>query len=125
MTVEGIVLVLAALVFLGVAVQGLFLPRRIVEPLGGSLVTPSFANEIRANYGGMHLAMAVLLVIGAARKEFALPALALLFAFCAGLCLGRAWSWLRDGAPNKFVRIFFALEGVGALAAAALMAARR
>jgi len=117
----AVVLAAAALVFLAVGVQGLFVPRRIVEPLGGSIVSASFANEIRANYGGMHLAMGVLLAIGAARSQFVVPALALLLGFTGGLCLGRAWSWLRDGAPNRFVRIFFALEAVGAVAAALLL----
>jgi hypothetical protein len=124
MTLESVVLGLAALVFLAVGVQGLFVPRLIVGPLGGSLVSPSFANEIRANYGGMHTAIATLFAIGAAKGEFALPALALLFGFCAGLCVGRSWSWLNDGAPNRFVRVFFVLEAVGALAAGALILRR-
>lgn len=118
---QVIVLSASALVFLAVAVQGLFLPKRIVDPLGARLETPSFANEIRANYGGMHLGIAILLAVGAAMPAFRVPALALLFAFTAGLCLGRVVSWIADGAPNTYLRIFFALEAVGATAAAALL----
>ncbi len=124
MSVETVVLFAAALVFLGVAVQGLFLPGRILEPLGQKIGTPSVANEIRANYGGMHLGIAALMAIGATKPPLAGPALALLFAFCAGLCLGRAVSWLADGAPNRFLRLFFALEAVGAAAALALLLRR-
>jgi len=122
MTLPSVVLGVAALVFVAVGVQGLFMPGRIVEPLGARIASPSFANEIRANYGGMRLAMAALLGIGAWRTSMAMPALALLLGFTGGLCVGRAWSWLRDGAPNGFVRIFFALEAVGAIAAGALLA---
>ncbi len=68
--------------------------------------------------------LAVLLGLGAARHEWATPALSLLLGFTGGLCVGRAWSWLRDGAPNRFVRLFFALEAAGALAAGALISRR-
>ena len=111
----------ACLVFVAVAVQGLFLPRRILEPLGGKIDTPSVANEIRANYGGMHAGIAVLMAMGALKPGLQGPAVALLFAFSAGLCVGRAWSWVADGTPNRFVRIFFGLELGGAIAAGVLL----
>ena len=67
------------------------------------------------------LAVGVLLCIGAARSELARPALALLFAFTAGLVLGRAVSWVADGAPNRFVQLFLGLEAVGAALAGWLL----
>ncbi len=112
-----ILLWLSAAVFLGVGVQGLFLPRRIVEPLGGKLDTPSLANEIRANYGGMHSGLAVLMVLGALREAYRMPAVALMFTFSLGLCVGRAVSWAVDGRPNRYLRFFYGLEAVGAAAA--------
>jgi hypothetical protein len=124
MNLESVVLALAALVFAAVAVQGLFIPRRIVEPLGASLVSPSFANEIRANYGGMHCAIAVLLATGAAKVQYAVPALALLLGFTGGLCVGRLVSWVSDGPPNRFVRVFLVLEAVGAVASGTLLLRR-
>lgn len=121
MTIEQVVLGTTALVFLGVAVTGLFTPRRIIEPLGGAITTPSMANEMRANYGGMHLGIATLMALGAARPAYQTPALLLLLTFTAGLCLGRAVSWVLDGAPNRYIRIFFALEVVGVGVAVALL----
>jgi hypothetical protein len=121
MNLESIVLIVAALVFLAVAVQGLFMPWRILAPLGARIETPSLANEIRANYGGMHAGIAGLLLAGAIRSDLAVPALALLAAFSGGLVVGRFVSAIADGAPNRFVRVFWGLEAVGALAAAALL----
>ena|SRR2546428_6087189 len=118
---EAIVLAVAAVVFLGFAILGLFRPRMILEPLGGHVETPSVANEIRANYGGMQLGIAVLLALGAARPGLRVHALALLFTFTAGLCLGRLVSRFADGSPNRFVRMFFALEAAGALVSGALL----
>jgi hypothetical protein len=112
-----VLLWIAAVVFVFVAVQGLFLPKRILEPLGGKIDTPSVANEIRANYGGMHAGIAALMVFGALKPELRMPAVALLLAFSGGLCVGRAVSWVADGTPNRFVRIFFGLELGGAIAA--------
>jgi len=121
MVFATVLLWVAALVFTAVGVQGLFLPRRIVEPLGHRLDTPSFANEIRANYGGMHAGIAVLMALGALKPELRSAALVLLFTFTAGLCAGRAVSWALDGTPNRFVRIFFGLELGGAIAAGVLV----
>ena len=116
-----ILLWVGVLVFTSVGVQGLFLPLRIVEPLGGTLVTPSFSNEIRANYGGMHAGIALLLAMGALKPEFKVAALWLLMVFSGGLVVGRVVSWALDGAPNRFIRIFMGLELVGAVAAAVVL----
>jgi len=120
-SLDELVLGASALVFLGVAVTGLAVPRRIVEPLGGSLSTPSMASEIRGNYGGMHLGMAVLLALSLLHPELTLAALALVVAFTGGLCLGRVVSWIVDGRPNRYLRFFFGLEAAGAIAAATLL----
>ena len=116
-----VLLWVGVVVFLGVGVQGLFLPRRIVEPLGGKLGPASFNNEIRANYGGMHSAIAALLAAGALQPQFRIAALWLLFGFSGGLVVGRILSWVLDGAPNRFVRIFMGLELGGAIAAAVVL----
>ena len=121
MTFPTVLLWCSALVFLGVAVQGLFLPKRILGPLGGRLETPSVANEIRANYGGMHAGIAALMVLGALRPQYQAAAVLLMFTFSAGLCVGRTVSWVLDGTPNRYVRIFFGLELGGAIAAAVVL----
>ena len=117
MDLATILLWVSALVFLGVGVQGLFMPRRILEPLGGKLDTPSVANEVRANYGGMHTGLAVLMVVGALREPYRMSAVALMFTFTLGLCVGRAVSWVLDGRPNRYLRFFYGLEAAGAAAA--------
>src|SRR5438874_8807125 len=75
MDFSTILLWAAVPIFLGVAVQGLFAPQRILVPLGGKLDTPSVANEIRANYGGMHFGIAVLMALGALKPEWRTPML--------------------------------------------------
>jgi hypothetical protein len=110
-----VVLWASAVTFLGVGVVGLFVPRRILEPLGGKVDTPSVANEIRGTYGGAHSGVAVLVAYGALFPAWRTGSLALTFAFTAGLCLGRAVSWLADGTPNRYLRFFYGLEAVGAV----------
>jgi hypothetical protein len=117
MDFSTILLWAAVPIFLGVAVQGLFAPQRILVPLGGKLDTPSVANEIRANYGGMHLGMAALMGLGAMKPAWHTPMLALLFTFTTGLCVGRALSLAVDGKPNRYLVFFWFLEAVGAVAA--------
>jgi hypothetical protein len=124
MTFEAAVLGISAAVFALVALQGLFLPTRIVEPLGASLSTTSLANEIRANYGGMHAGIAFLLALAAARPEWRAAGLLLLATFTGGLCVGRFVSLATDGTPNRYVQIFLAIELVGAMAACALLLIR-
>jgi hypothetical protein len=117
-----IVLWASAATFLGVGGVGMFVPRRILEPLGGKLDTASVANEIRGTYGGAHSALAVLVGLGAWNPTWRTAALALTFAFTAGLCLGRAVSWVADGRPNRYLRFFYGLEAVGmALSGIALL----
>jgi hypothetical protein len=110
-----IVLWASALTFLGVGVVGMFVPRRILEPLGGKLDTPSVANEIRGTYGGAHTGIAALVAMGALTPAHRTGALALTFAFTCGLCFGRAVSWVVDGTPNRYLRFFYGLEAVGAV----------
>jgi hypothetical protein len=110
-----IVLWVSAVTFFGVGGVGMFVPRRILEPLGGKLDTPSVANEIRATYGGAHSGVGLLVAYGALTPAWRIGALALTLAFTGGLCIGRAVSWLADGTPNRYLRFFYGLEAVGAV----------
>lgn len=121
MTIDAIVLAVSAVVFCGVGVQGLFLPHRIINPLEQRLESVPLKNEIRANYGGMHFAMAGLLITAIVKPVWSPAGLALLFAFTTGLVIGRLYSMVADGMPNRFVRFFTGVEAVGAIAAGILL----
>ena len=121
MSIDAIVLAVAAVVFCGVGAQGLFLPHRIINPLEQKLESVPLKNEIRANYGGMHFAMAALMVVAILKPVYLSAGMALLFAFTTGLVVGRIYSMIADGIPNRFVRFFTGVEAVGAIAAGILL----
>ena len=50
-------------------------------------------------------------------RALRVPALALLFAFTFGLCVGRGVSLALDGKPNRYLTVFWGLEAAGAAAA--------
>ena len=68
---------LNALLFIGLGLRALSEPAAHMAPF--DLIAPSAAmlGEIRANYGGMHLAMGVLFLFGAWLEQWRRPALLL------------------------------------------------
>jgi hypothetical protein len=91
------------------------------------LVAPSASanNEIRANYGGMHLAMSALFAAGAMSLGFRWAATVVLMLFSGGLVAGRLVSIALDGPPNGFVIQLLITEATAAGAGAALLWAAR
>ena len=79
--------------------------------------------DLRATYGGMSLAIGVLLFMlsGPAQLRTGLWAVLCLMAGMAG---GRAYGMLVDGQPNGMMYLYLVLELVTALASAALIAVR-
>ena len=112
---------MAALVFAWVGLNGLFAPNAIAGPV--ELVAPSASanNEIRANYGGMHLAMSALFAAGAVSLGFRWAATVVLMLFSGGLVAGRLVSVAVDGVPNGFVIQLLITEATAAAAGAALL----
>jgi hypothetical protein len=114
-------LVVAAAVFAWVGVTGLLAPETIAGPVALGIETTSARNEIRANYGGMHLGVCVLFGAGAFVARLRRFATLLLTVFTGGLVAGRVLSMLVDGMPNAFVIQLLILEAVSAGAGAALL----
>jgi hypothetical protein len=117
---ERAFLVLVALNFVGVGGYNLLFPAQGMAGFELSLGSPSSLNEIRANYGGMHLLLGLFFLSGALRAEARRSALLLAAIFTGGLVGGRIVSLVLDGSPNGFVWRLLALEAAGCAAAFAL-----
>ncbi len=94
-----VLLGLTALVFAGIAVASLVMPREMAEGLGYSLNSVDALSEFRAVYVGLWLATAVLMVVALRRVREAI-----LGDLCAilvlGQTVGRVVSLLLDKMPS-------------------------
>jgi di/tricarboxylate transporter len=108
-------LVLAGLVFVGIALASLLAPHEMADGLGYSLASTDALNEFRAVYVGLWLATAVLFFTAAWRADQALlgdmAALLIL-----GQVFGRVLSLALDGSPSARIWPMFFVEAIGGLA---------
>lgn len=99
-------------------------PAEFAAMLGLALPTPSGVNEIRSQYGGFFLAMALvqlLALAGTLTLETGLVVGAMTF---GGLALGRLWSVLRDrefAAYTPTVRLLVVVDPLGFLLSVAAL----
>ena len=121
LAIRRVLLLLAALVFTGIAVATLAAPETMAKANGYTVGGVDFRNELRAIYVGLWLAQAVLMVVAARRvDELLLGDLAALL--IAGQFVGRVISVVIDGTlPSPKMWPAAAVESLGALA---LMLAR-
>ncbi|MBM4268452.1 MAG: DUF4345 domain-containing protein [Deltaproteobacteria bacterium] len=122
---EILLLAVTGLVLIATGATGLVDPQALFTPLDLQLESTSAHNEMRATYGGLHVAMGLFLVAGALRAGLRRPALWVALAFTGGLTVGRAVSFIVDGSPNEFVYGLWIPEGLAAIVAAALLASGR
>lgn len=120
-TIEIAVLGLSGLGILITGVTGLTSPQELFTPLGLRIEGASAMNEIRAAYGGMHVGIGILLLVGAARASFRRAALWVGLAFLGGLTIGRLASLVVDGPPRAFVYQLLVPEAASAIVIAALL----
>ena len=108
------ILILAALVFILVAVAALVIPHKMANQMGYTLANINGLNEFRAIYVGVWLATAILLI--AAAKNIKNALLSDLGAILIlGQTFGRLVSIILDGMPgNEVIPVFF-LEFIGGL----------
>lgn len=112
-----VVIVLAALFFLGMGIFALARPTALIRPFGINLPIPEARAEVRAVYGGFGLAISGMLVLalmgGPAREGILITVAAAL----AGMAFGRLVSGIIDRPkafyPNWF---YFLVEVTGAAA---------
>jgi hypothetical protein len=118
-------LALVALVFVAVGVYNLFYPVEGMAIFGLQLTSASALNEMRANYGGMHLFMGLFFLSGALLEQTRRSALLVVALFTGGLTLGRLVSLQQDGSPNPFVWAFLIVEAAACLFAVWLLITTR
>ena len=118
-----VVIVLAAVFFLGMGIFALARPSALIRPFGITLPIPESRAEVRAVYGGFGLAIAGMLALAASDHPARVGILVTVAAALGGMAFGRLLSGLVDRPrafyPNWF---YFLVEVVGA--GALLWAAR-
>lgn len=104
-----LILILAAVVWLGVGVSGLVNPTELADWFGIDLESKSALAEFRAMYGGLSIALALLHGGAAVRGAWLRPALLMSSTITAGLLFGRVVSVAMDG---MFGPVVMALAGI-------------
>ena len=112
-----VVIVLAAVFFVGMGVFALARPAVMIRPFGITLPRPESRAEVRAVYGGFGLAIAGMLGLAATGHPARDGILLTVAAALGGMALGRLVSGVVDRPkafyPNWF---YFLVEAVGATA---------
>lgn len=109
---------LTAAVFVMAGVGFVIIPEVLSEFVtGGVPATASGLTDMRATYGGVQLAMGILLWVLASNPLWLKPGLIGVFAAMVGMASGRALGMVIDGSPNVMMWAFLALEIVVATAA--------
>ncbi|MFU5003742.1 DUF4345 domain-containing protein [Pseudomonas paraeruginosa] len=118
-------LAISALVFFYIGVYVFYDP--FVGMVGTELqpLSVSAFNEVRANYGGLQIAIGLLLLVGTFSCEWQRPALLVSIAVTGGLVSGRLISISIDGLPNAFTTGLVWLEATSTIIATLLLWRRR
>lgn len=114
-------LILSALAFLWIGINTFRAPEHALLGLEMVPTTVTALSEVRANYGGMQMAIGLALLAGAAVSAARTPAIWLNLIITGGLVAGRLISWSLDGPPNSFGQILIGVELTGALVGIALL----
>ena len=112
---------MSAIAFLLIGLNTLYDPVAAMTAIELQPTSISATNEIRANYRGMHLAFALIMLTGAIAASARRPALWMIFSITFGLVVGRLISLLLDGMPNATADFLLALEIVSTAGAAGLL----
>lgn len=105
------------LVFIALGGYNLLFPVQGMLPFGLEINTVAALNEMRANYGGMHLVLGLFFLAGARRRQWTGTALLVIALFTGGLTIGRVLSLLVDGLPGAFIGGLLILESVACVIA--------
>ena len=113
MTLSGVLLWAAALIFGAIGALFLFAPVRWARTVEISLPTPMSRTDLRATYGGFDFAMGVFLAICAARPEWHAPGLLAAGLALLGFALGRLLGFLAERSAQRLMVLFLAVEVIG------------
>ena len=115
-----IVLVLGSLMYLLLGLAFLFWPSAMIAKTGLATLGPAGVTEARATYGGLELALGVLLALAAVQPTTVPYGLIVMALTLGGFALGRLVGMLVDGVHENFTLIYFAIEAASALVAGAV-----
>lgn len=111
MQAAKILVMVTALVFISYGVLFLLFPSCMLTWVTNSTVTTSSALiDIRATYGGMSLAVGIVLLLLARRAQTLGVGLTMTFILMLGMALGRIIGMLFDGQANQVMFVYLALE---------------
>ena len=122
--IARLALVIAGFLFLVIGLVVLLDPR-LIEGLGLRLDSPLAVSEVRATYGGMHVLVGVLLIVGAFAVRIRDAALLILATYTLGIVAGRIVGFATDGWPGPIVVLFLVPEALAAGVATTLLLFRR
>lgn len=114
-------LIACSMGFLWISSQNFIDPNQALLPIELQGESVSAMNELRSNYGGLHLGLGLYFLAGAWRASWHACTLLSVGLMLSGLVIGRLSSMALDGQPNGFVVGLLALELTTALVAWALL----
>ena len=109
-TTAKILLLVAGFGFISVALQAFYNPQLVMDFVQTPLTNVSARNSIRANYGGMNMALGLYMMYAAFKKQGI--GLLLLALFTGGFFIGRMAGFMLEGAANNFVHSWAIMEGL-------------
>jgi hypothetical protein len=112
------VLALSALPFAGIGLGFLLAPEAMAARVDVSLASVTADHDVRAVYGGLQIACAVLLAWGALSRSHVHTALVAQLVLYGALVAARLVGWLATGAPGSFGLWLHGLETLGLVAGA-------
>ncbi|WP_430336202.1 DUF4345 family protein [Rhodococcus sp. ACT016] len=118
-------LAVAAVAFALIGVNAMLHPAAAVAGIGLGADGVAGLNEIRASYGGLQLAIALVAATGLVWRPARLPALAVSTVLCTGMALGRLVSLAVDGLPPAPMLLWLSLELLATIIGAALLLRNR
>ena len=122
MTMQRLLVRLTALIFVLYGVGFIVAPALLSQYVTGAVpASASGLIDMRATYGGMSLAIGLLL-LHLSRQSTPRTGLLGVLLLMLGMAGGRVCGMLVDGAANPVMQVYLALEIIAALAAAALLA---
>ena len=103
-------LLMAMAVFLWLGLYALIRPAQVLDSVEIKIETVDARAEVRATYGGMQLALALVFLVTSQNRKLYLGGVALLAVLTTGLLSSRVLSYLIDGPPGKFTLFLAGIE---------------
>jgi hypothetical protein len=103
-------LLLAAVAFAALGTFSMWRPAQVLSGVGIKIEGVDARTEVRATYGGLQLALALVFAVTGRSPKLWLGGVALLWLMMGGLLAGRLVSYLADGPPGRMTMFLAAFE---------------